>query len=162
MVELIAVMTIAAILAAAAVPAMTTLRAARIESAQLMIVRDLGYARDRAVATGTPHRVAFDVIQQQYRLMLVPSGDPASQVTTSHTTPAGGEYVVRFGQNEFSGVLLVSASLGGGASVTFDWRGTPHGAGGTPLLSGTHEVRLAGGRGVRLRAITGLAERFSY
>lgn len=66
--ELLIVVALVGILAAAAVPAMQPSIHDRLQGAARLLAVDLGAARDLSVARGSPHRLTFDLTQNRYTL----------------------------------------------------------------------------------------------
>src|SRR6266850_7093494 len=75
LIELIAVISITAILAAVAVPSMTSLSANRSTIAGKQILRDISFARERAMLTGTRCWLTFNAVTDTYSVL---SENPAS------------------------------------------------------------------------------------
>lgn len=66
--ELLIVVALVGILAAAAVPAMQPSIHDRLQGAARILAADLGAARDLSVARGSTHRLTFDLTQNRYTL----------------------------------------------------------------------------------------------
>jgi prepilin-type N-terminal cleavage/methylation domain-containing protein len=155
LVELVAVMVLAGILAAAAIPAMGSMAGAKAAGVQRQIRKDLGHARERAVNTGVRTWVAFDVPGNAYSVLAEPAGSPGRAGAVVISDPGTGR-LFRTMLGSEAGASLVSVDVGGGSEVGFDWRGralTGTGAG----LSAAGVVTITGGRTVTVRPGCGLA-----
>ncbi len=75
LIELIAVMIVVGILAAAVAPVLSATARTRAAMAARHLVRDLTFARQRAVATGTRSWVVFDTAAETWTVLVE---DPAS------------------------------------------------------------------------------------
>ncbi len=125
-IELIAVMVVVAILAAAAVPALGVLDSGRSRAAAKQIVRDIDYARARAMTTGTVSWVVFDATANTYSVLAESVSTPGRAGATTITDPATqAPFTVRLNQGEFAGADLLTADFGGAAEVGFDRLGRP-------------------------------------
>ncbi|MBX3403618.1 MAG: hypothetical protein KF699_09450 [Phycisphaeraceae bacterium] len=123
---MVAVLTVAAVLAAVAVPAMTSTMGMRRSAAAAQVARDLRLAREIAASDALPTWVAFDVAGNHYTLWVEQRANPGRANALPWADPATGrEHMQRFGESEFAGVSLVSASIGGGTWAGFDWQGRP-------------------------------------
>lgn len=155
LVELIAVLTVAAVLAAVAVPAMTSTTGMRRSAAAAQIGRDLRLAREMAVTAALPAWVEFDVAGNQYALSIEQRESPGRAHALPYIDPATGrDHAQRLGLAEYSGVSLAMVSIGGGSWAGFDWKGRPLTFSGAPLTTvGT--ISLGSGVEVRIEPGTG-------
>jgi prepilin-type N-terminal cleavage/methylation domain-containing protein len=145
LVELIVVTVITSIVAAVAIPALSSITLARKRVAARMIQRDLAFARERALATGTVHWVVFTPAGDTYSVLSENPASPGRAGAAAITDPATGRaMLVRLNTGDFAGVDLTGASFGSGAELGFDWLGRPLGTGGTALAS-PGAVTLSGG-----------------
>jgi prepilin-type N-terminal cleavage/methylation domain-containing protein len=163
LVEMLAVITIAGVLAAAVIPTMDRVRGARRAAAADEVARTLVFARERAVASGRPVGVLVDPSRGALELVTIADdgGVEALASPLGERTPAvllGDRFDAEFGR------VVLTAAVAGPAPGTpscvwFDHRGTPHArtASGEPagLLSdatieivGAGEVRVAGWSGL--------------
>jgi type II secretion system protein H len=133
--ELLIVVALMGIAAAAAVPALwTSLDRSRLDAAASELEAAVRVCRDRAMASGLPARVAGDIAQNRATLEVArPASDltqdqiPAEDVETlvyvaaEHPLAADGTYTLDFaGQGRFGTVRLSYADFDGDAFVTFD------------------------------------------
>ena len=155
LVELIAVILIVGILSAVAIPTMSSLRTTRASAAARLILRDLSFARERAITTGCRAWVVFGVATNTYSVLAEPIGNPGRSNAITMKDPAtGNAYTQSLNAPEFAGVSLVSAVFDSGAEVGFDWTGKPLNNSST-LLAAQGTVTLTGGRTVTVQAGTG-------
>lgn len=158
LVELIAVMIVAAILGVAAAVSLGSLPETRRAAAARQVHRDLTFARERAMAGGLSHWVAFTVGTNSYSVLADDPANPGRPGALTITDPATRQpFVQRLGVNESAGVVLASASFDGQAEVGFDWLGRPITAAGTPLAA-DGSVQITGGGTVFVRRTTGIIE----
>ena len=156
LVELLAVLTVAAILAVVAVPTFSRLASTRAAAAGRLIVRDLSYARERAVTTGQRTWVTCNVGGNSYSLLQEPAGSPGKVNAVAISDIATRKsFVQTFGSGEFMGVTLASATFDGAADLGFDWLGKPLNSAQNPLAAnGT--VVITGGPTITVQTGTGL------
>jgi prepilin-type N-terminal cleavage/methylation domain-containing protein len=158
LIELLTVLVVLGIASAIAMPSLSAIGTARAAGAQRQIVRDMTYARERAIATGTLHRVVFSTASNNYSLFTVAGTNPAGTTQTALSLPgSGAPFVQNLSTGEFAGSSITSVSIGGGSSVTFDWSGTAYASSGA-VLSADATVTLAGPRRVILRGQSYLIE----
>lgn len=126
LVELVIVLMITGIMAAAAAPRYWNAMAIYgTDAAAQRIAADLNLARDHAQQTSAAHTVDFYLATNRYVLTSLTDFDHSDQT-----------YEVRFNQSEY-GVTLISANFGGTTSVTFDIYGRPNNAGTIQVQSGS-------------------------
>ena len=156
--ELIVVLTVTATIAAVVVPSLSSIGSTRRAAAARMIVRDLTYARERALETGTRTWVVFSPGTNSYSVLAENPASPgrAGAITMQDPANPGRTYVQYLNVGEYPGVLLVSASINGGAEVGFDWLGRPLNNTEVPL-SANGTITLTGPVTVTIQRGTGLA-----
>lgn len=158
LVELIAVLVVGSLIAVIAVPRMATVSPMRRGFAAQQIVRDLSYARERAIATGTRTWVVFSVGTNSYSVLAENPASPGRAGANVLIDPgfAGRNYVQYLNSGEFAGVTIASAAFDAGAEVGFDWLGRPYNAT-SSLLAAAGVVTLTGGTTVTVQVETGVA-----
>ncbi len=150
LIELVAVMTVAAILAAVAVPSMMSTGSMRRRSAAAQVARDLRLARELGCTTGRTAWLVFDTTAQTYALMQEPMGTPGRGLSVAWTDPATGRaFQQSMNTGDWVGVTIDSVSLGGGSWIGFDRLGRP---------LAFSETQLTGTAQVVLGAVTILVE----
>lgn len=150
LVELIAIVVIVSILAGVAVPAMTNLDDSRGAAAGKQLLKDLTFARQRAVATGHRCWVVFDAPGDAWSILAEDPQNPGRSSAASVTDLATGRaYDISLAQ-DFTGVTISSADFDGGDEIGFDWLGRPFvndstelAADGSLTLNTGHVVRVA-------------------
>lgn len=156
LIELITIITIIGIVAAVAFPSLASLASTRRGAAQKVVLRDLSYARERAVSTGLRHWVIFSTSTNSYSVLAEPAGNPGRLNALTITDPAtGSNYVQYLNTNQFVGVTLVSAAFDSGSEVGFDWQGRPLNNTAANLAA-QGVVTLSGSKTVAVEANTGL------
>ena len=157
LIELIAVVVIIGTLAGVAIPALANASSSRRAAAARLVVHDLGYARERAVAAGLTTWVVFSVAGDSYALLEEPRGSPGRAGAQAITLPGASAALARtFAQGEFLGVEIASADFDDGAEVGFDWLGHPVVDDDTALAA-DGAVTIEDSLTVRVEAGTGLA-----
>ena len=151
LIELVAVLVIVAVLAAVAVPTLDAIGGTRATMAAKQLLRDLTFARQRAVATGTVTWVVFDTAAETWSILTEDPDNPGRAGATLMSDPATGRsYTQTLGAGSFVGVQIVSAAFDGDVEVGFDWLGRPLSASesslaaqGSVTLTANHVVNVA-------------------
>ncbi len=154
--ELVVVMTVTVIMSGVAVVALSSTTGNRATIAAKRLLRDMTFARQRAIATGTGTWVVFDTgAPQTWSILSEDPSDPGRAAATPLTDPAtGADMVETLGTGTFIGVQLVSATFDTGSEVGFDWLGQPLNSDDDPLaVAGT--VELSDGHQVTVEVTTG-------
>lgn len=139
--ELVVVMLIMGVLGAVAVGSIESLSSTRLNAAAHAVTRDLAYARERTMATGTRHWVSFSVADSSYSVLTESATTPGFANATSLRDPATGmPLVTRLNTGEFAGVSIASVSFDGGTTVGFDWLGRPLATTGSRLTSAAQVI----------------------
>lgn len=158
LIELIAVMTIAAILAGIAVPAMTSTGTMRRRIAAAQVARDVRLAREIAMTTGRTTWVAFDLAAEEYEIRIEPFGNPGRAQAVAWADPATGHaFRQRLNIGEWSGIQIETAMFGGGTWVGFDRLGRPRTHSESDLQT-TGRVRIESGSAIEIEPETGRIE----
>jgi len=92
LIEVLAVVAILALAALLVTPNLAALRERRLRHAAERLAAELELARQRAVVTGIPHRVAFDLEGGLYRLEWLGAGDTEQELVP---VAAEAEYELR-------------------------------------------------------------------
>ena len=141
LVELVIVITIVSVVAAIAVPRyQNSLMRYRAVRAAKRVAADVALARTDARTTGSARSLVFDTAGDGYSIDNMTSLDRRSN-----------SYSVDFTKGPFF-VDVVSASLGGDATLTFSGHGIPDSGGAVVLRAGDVEVT------VQVNADTGRAQ----
>ncbi len=158
MIELVAVMVIVAILAASAAPALNSLANTRSSMASQLLLRDLTFARQYAVATGSRTWVVFDVGAESWSVLVENPASPGRTGAAILTDPATGKpYTETLGGTDYPGVGLVTAAVDGGSEIGFDWIGRPLNSGETDLAA-SGVITLTNGHQITIEVETGHVE----
>lgn len=155
LIELVAVIVLVAILAGTAAPALSSLSTTRQALGGKQLLRDLSFARQRAVATGTTTWVVFDTSAETWSILVEDPQNPGRAGAGALTDIATAEpFVTTLGEDVFVGVGLVAAAFDGDDEVGFDWLGRPlNSAESLMVAQGT--VDLTGGHSVTVESRTG-------
>lgn len=160
LVEVIVVIVLVGIMAAAAVPSIASMSAARSAAAARQLTRDLTFTRQQALARGVTTWMVFNTATEQYSLLAESVQSPGRNNAAALTDPATGRaFVQSYVHGEYDQVNLQSVSIGGvtGTDLGFDWLGRPVNSSGT-LLTAASTIILSGGVSVTVTAETGFAQ----
>ncbi|MCH8985668.1 MAG: prepilin-type N-terminal cleavage/methylation domain-containing protein [Acidobacteria bacterium] len=125
LVELIAVLVLTGILAAVAIPAVSTTEKTKHAAAARLVASDLRFARQYAVATGTRTWVSFQVATDQWTLLSEDPDAPGRSSAQVIIDPATEQPMIQRLDTLFPGEQLVAIDFDGGSEVGFDWLGRP-------------------------------------
>lgn len=139
LIEILSVVAILGIVSATILPQMSTRDDHRAAAASRVVMSDLLYAQNRAIAQQKVHYVAFDVANGTYRVL-----DRWLPVNVVKNPVEGTPYIVQFGTGSASGLKemkLVTAAFDGSPVLAFDVMGIPQTVDAssgamTPLTSG--------------------------
>jgi len=155
LIELIAVIVVMGILAAVAVPAMSSTTQTRAGLAAKQMLRDATFARQRAVATGTRTWIVFDPDNDAWSILAEDTDNPGRAGAAAVQDPATGRaFRQTLGVDEFIGVALLNVDLDDDAEVGFDWIGRPFNAQENPLAE-TGTATVTGGWTIHVEPETG-------
>lgn len=155
--EVVVVMVLTTIVAAAAIPSVLSLLSTRGKVAARQVARDLTFARQRAIATSRTIWVVFNPSLDEYTMLEEPAGSGGRSAATALIDPATGvAFRQRFNRNEFGAIDMTAAGISGGSEVGFDWRGRPK-VNDATFLSSTATITLTGAT-VSIEPETGLSQ----
>jgi len=156
--ELVAVIVIVAILAAVAVPTVGAIGSSRGATAGNQLLRDLSFARQRAIATGVPVWVVFDTGAETWTIKAENPASPGRANAVVLNDPATGHnFVQRMDEGTFEGVTITSALFDSNDEIGFDWLGKPLNESENDLAS-NGSVTLSSGHVVTVLKGSGLAQ----
>jgi prepilin-type N-terminal cleavage/methylation domain-containing protein len=157
LIEMVVVILIAAIMARVAVSTLSSLSSTRGRAAARQLLRDVTYARQWAIATGTDTWVVFNTGARTWTVMAENLASPGRSGASTMTDPATGKsFVVTINANEYAGITFTSVNIGSGVEIGFDWRGKPYINDATALAS-QGSVVFSNGSSVTIEAVTGYA-----
>jgi prepilin-type N-terminal cleavage/methylation domain-containing protein len=144
LIEVLAVVVILGIASVAILPQIATRDDQRAASAARVLMSDLLYAQNRAVAQQRVHFVQFDAAAQTYKVL-----DALTPASVIKHPVDGSTYVVKFGPASTAGLAqmqLASAGFDGQPVLAFDVMGIPQSVNPatgtmTPLTAGSVVVR---------------------
>ena len=144
-------MVMLGVIAIVAIPSIASLGADRASMAAQQLLRDLSFARQRAVASGTRAWVVFDTGAQTWSVLAEDPSVPGRASAAVIVDPATGQdFIQLLDVNQFIGVQLLAVGFDGDVEIGFDWLGQPLNATESPLaatgsvtLTGTHVVNVA-------------------
>ena len=158
LVELMAIIVMLSIVAAVAAARLSTIGNTRAAMAAKHLLRDVTFARQHAVATGTTTWVVFDAAAETWTIGADDPGDPGPAGAIPLRDPAtGSTFVETLGTGVFVDVTITSATFDAGENLGFDWLGMPLTNTATALVA-QGSVVLTGGYTVIVHQNTGFAE----
>lgn len=132
LVEVLVIVTIMGIAAAVVVPQMLAAGTLGVQAAARIIISDILFAQNDAIAQQRNRRVIFDPANERYSLV----DENGAVLTARWISGSANNYVVDFiNDTRFAGVVIVSADFGGVPTLEFD-------ALGGPLNGGTVEIEF--------------------
>jgi len=157
LIELIAVMVMIAVLSASAGPVLSTVASQRQALAATSMRKDIAYARQLAVATGSRTWVVFDTSAQTYKLYKENPDNPGKANRVIILDPATSkDFIVHLGTGDRVGVTISSLfiSLSNTAEIGFDYLGRPLIGNGT-LMTANATITLSSGAVIKITGRTG-------
>lgn len=110
-----------------------------LQAASRMVIADIPYAQNEAIAHQTVRRVVFDLQNNAYRI----TDGADTTLSASWKAGAGQNYVIDFDEDQkFTGVSLASADFGGTSTLEFDALGSAANAGTANLATNTFRYRI--------------------
>jgi len=156
--ELMAVMVITSVLIAAAVPTLNSFGDTRAAAAGKQALRDLSFARQNSMATGTVTWVVYGVSSESWKIMVEDPANPGRANRVALVDPATNrDHLMTIDTGAFAGVDILAANFDGNAEVGFDWLGQPFNQAETALAA-QGVLTLTGGHVVNVAVASGRAE----
>ncbi|MEM9420226.1 MAG: GspH/FimT family pseudopilin [Planctomycetota bacterium] len=124
LVEVLLVVAILGIVSAAVIPSMLTAGEMGVQAAARVIVADLLYAQNEAIAQQASHKVVFDVANNSYQLQ----DQNGNALTVDWLNGSANNYVVDFSNDQrFNGVTITAVNFGATTpnEITYDNLGGP-------------------------------------
>lgn len=155
LIELVAVIIIVGILAATVVPSLNNLSESRAAAAARQMLSDVTFARQRAIATGTPTWVVFDTDAETWSVLVEDPSNPGRVNAAALTDPADGSQMTEtLGVDRFVTIELLTADFNGDPELGFDWLGRPLDSG-ENIMTVNGTATLTGGSTLTVSASTG-------
>lgn len=127
LIEVLLVVAILGITSAVIVPSMLTAGEMGVQAAARVIVADLLYAQNEAIAQQASHSVVFDNANNSYQVL----DQNGNALTAEWISGQANNYVVDFDEDRrFQGVTITAVNFGATNGVTFDSLGSPTAGGG--------------------------------
>lgn len=126
-IELIAVIVILATISVMAAPAITNMQSTRARMAARLVLHDLSFARQYAMATGRTTWVVFDTSGAgTWSILVEDPSNPGRVNATALSDPATGvSHEQDLNNDAFQGVTITNVSFDSGDEIGFDWMGRP-------------------------------------
>ena len=141
LIELVAVIVVLGVLAVAATMHTASISStARLQWAARQVARDLSFARERAMSTGTTHWCRFDTTGQYYTIMAENPASPGYASATSITDPATqASFVTNLNRNDWNGITVATGGSFSSVNYTigFNKLGRPLTTAGVALSTST-------------------------
>ena len=139
LVEVLVVVAIIGIAGAVVVPQMLRSGTMQLQAGSRIIIADMLYAQNEAIARQSPRRMVFDTDNNNYKL----TDTAGTAITVSWKNGAAGNYVVDFkNDSRFSRVSISDVNFGGSKTVEFDVLGAPSSGGTIDVSSGSLKYRI--------------------
>ena len=146
LIEVLITVTIMGLAAAIVVPNMMQGGSLGVQAGARMIIADLLFAQNEAMAQQSTRRVVFDTDNNTYRVQKFDSVASAWVLEFNPSQGLGNNqqnYEVDFDEDSrFRGVEIVSASFNGDSTIEFDDLGNPSSGGTVRLKFEEHEYEI--------------------
>lgn len=140
LIEVIIVIAILGLVSAIVVPQMLSAGTMGVQAATRIIVADLIFAQNDAMARQTSRRVVFDAVNDSYKL----TDNAGVTLDASWLSGQVQNYMVSFRDDDrFQGVDILSVNFGGDGTITFDDMGAPDTGGTIELEYKKHRYRIS-------------------
>jgi len=149
LIEVLITVTIMGLAAAIIVPNMMQGGTLGVQAGARMIISDMLFAQNEAMAQQSNRRVVFDTANNTYRVEKYDSSTSSWVLEYNPTLKGGGDlqnYEMNFDEDgRFSGVQIVSAEFGSESQIEFDDQGIPSSGGTIRLQFQTHifDIKVA-------------------
>jgi prepilin-type N-terminal cleavage/methylation domain-containing protein len=148
LIELIAVIVVLAVVAVGATLHTASISAtSRLRWASAQVARDLSFARERAMSTGTTHWIRFNTINQYYTLLADNTAAPGYAGATTITDPVTQTpFVTNLNRDNWAGITVASGGTFSSVNYTlgFDKLGRPLATSGAAITTSTGPTLQAG------------------
>lgn len=142
LVEVLMVVAIIGIAGVVVVPQMLRTGSLTIQAAGRVVIADLLYAQNEAIARQAPRRVIFNPESNSYR--LADSQDQTLAVAWREGGSTTQNYAVNFATDpRFAGVRLGDVAFSGSQTIEFDVLGSPNSGGAIDLVTGDTRYRIS-------------------
>jgi len=123
LIEVLIVVSIMGLVGAMVVPSMLTAGSMGVQAAARIIVSDLLYTQNEAIAQQSPHRIIFDAANDSYRVV----DSVGNTLTASWINGKANNYIVDFTKDRrFRGVTITGVNFGGANEIEFNDLGGPN------------------------------------
>ncbi len=139
LIEVLIVVVVISIAGAIVVPQMLSAGTLGVQAAARMVMADILYTQNEAIAQQANRKVIFDIPNNRYR--LTDANDQTLSVNWK--SGVGQNYIVEFdNDSRFEGVTIVSATFGSGNVLEFDDMGGPLNGGTVDLTFNNDTYRI--------------------
>jgi prepilin-type N-terminal cleavage/methylation domain-containing protein len=152
--ELLVVTTILVVVVATAAPKIVDQKTVRLRRAALELAQGMRYARTMAMSTR--RETYFRVNQyKEWWQVRIQQEDGSGKTKVPNPIDGSNRFRVQFGEGEYVGVVVQSASFDGGKELAFDRLGRPYRSGSGLLSNDGTVVLSAGGKTKTVRVVAG-------
>ncbi|MFT3686441.1 MAG: prepilin-type N-terminal cleavage/methylation domain-containing protein [Phycisphaerales bacterium] len=153
LVELIAVIVVLAVVAVGATLHTASISAtSRLRWASNQVARDLSFARERAMSTGTTHWIRFDTTSQYYAVLADSTTTPGYASATTITDPTNQTpFVTNLNRDNWAGITIAPGGTFSSISYTigFNQLGRPIATSGAAITASTGPTLMVSGTSPR-------------
>lgn len=146
LIEVLIVVTIMGLSAAVIVPNMMQGGSLGVQAGARMIIADLLFAQNEAMAQQSTRRIVFNTTTNSYRVEKYDSGSTAWVLEYNPSAGMGNDqqnYEINFEEDgRFKGIQIVSADFNGGSTIEFNDLGNPSSGGTVRLQFEDHEYEI--------------------
>ena len=122
LIEVLIVVAILGVVSAAVIPSMLTAGSMGVQAAARVIVSDILYAQNEAIAQQATHKVVFDAASESYQVV----DENGNALSVGWMNGKVNNYVVDFTKDKrFTDVEIIAVDFGGTNEVEFDDLGGP-------------------------------------
>lgn len=141
LVEVLVVITVIAIAGAIVVPSMTQTGSLTVQAGGRMVIADLLFAQNDAIAQQKSRKVVFNEAANKYHLAAIDG--TMLGVNWKSGQASAGNYVIDFNNDDrFRGVRIENVTFGDDAEVIFDALGGPDTGGSVDVVFGEFRYRV--------------------
>jgi len=141
LVEVLVVVAVIAIAGAIVVPSITQTGSMNVQAAGRMVIADLLFAQNDAIAKQKSRKVVYDVANNKYHLAALDG--TILGVNWKSGVAAMGNYVVDFNNDDrFRGVKIENVDFGGDTELVYDVLGGPDTGGSLDVVFGPYRYTI--------------------
>jgi prepilin-type N-terminal cleavage/methylation domain-containing protein len=141
LVEVLVVVAVIAIAGAIVVPSITQTGSMGVQAAGRMVIADMLFAQNDAIAKQKSRKVVYDAAANSYKLTALDG--TVLGVNWKSGEASTGNYIIDFKNDDrFRGVKIEDPSFGNDSELVFDALGAPDSGGSVDVVFGTFRYRV--------------------